>query len=37
MEIEYSGYDLQGAFFSKHASGLEARIVQHNIDPILLK
>lgn len=32
MEIEYSGYDLQGTFFSKRASGLEARIVQHEID-----
>lgn len=32
MEIEYSGYDLQGKFFSKRASGLEARIVQHEID-----
>lgn len=32
MEIEYSGYNLQGTFFSKRASGLEARIVQHEID-----
>lgn len=32
MEIEYSGYDLQGTFFSKRAIGLEARIVQHEID-----
>ena len=32
MEIEYSGYDLHGTFFSKRASGLEARIVQHEID-----
>ncbi|HBI5657128.1 TPA: peptide deformylase [Legionella pneumophila] len=32
MEIEYSGYDLQGSFFSKRANGLEARIVQHEID-----
>lgn len=32
MEIEYSGYDLQGTLFSKRATGLEARIVQHEID-----
>lgn len=32
MEIEYSGYDLQGSFYTKRASGLEARIVQHEID-----
>lgn len=32
MEIEYSGYDIAGTFFSKRATGLEARIVQHEID-----
>lgn len=32
MNIEYSGYNLAGTFFSKHATGLEARILQHEID-----
>ena len=32
MEVEYSGYDLQGIFFSKCVKGLEARIVQHEFD-----
>lgn len=32
MEIEYSGYDLAGVFFSKRVRGLEARILQHEID-----
>jgi len=32
LEIEYSGYDLAGVFFSKRANGLEARILQHEID-----
>ncbi|MGQ3891263.1 peptide deformylase [Legionella sp. CNM-4043-24] len=32
LDIEYSGYDLAGRFFSKRASGLEARILQHEID-----
>lgn len=31
-EIEYSGYDMNGNFISKHATGLEARILQHEID-----
>jgi peptide deformylase len=31
-EIEYSGYDLAGNFISKRATGLEARILQHEID-----
>ena len=31
-EIEYSGYDLDGNLVHKHASGLEARILQHEID-----
>ena len=32
MEIEYSGYDIDGNFISKKAHGLEARILQHEID-----
>jgi len=32
MEIEYSGYDIDGNKFSKKASGLEARIIQHEVD-----
>lgn len=31
-EIEYSGYDMDGNFISKHATGLEARILQHEVD-----
>ena len=31
-EIEYSGYDMNGNFIKKHATGLEARILQHEID-----
>lgn len=32
MEIEYSGYDLEGNKITKKATGLEARILQHEID-----
>lgn len=32
MTIEYSGFDLEGNKITKQASGLEARIVQHEID-----
>ncbi|WED43241.1 peptide deformylase [Legionella cardiaca] len=32
MEIEYSGFDLNGNFIKKRASGLEARILQHEVD-----
>lgn len=32
MEIEYSGFDLDGNRITKQASGLEARILQHEID-----
>jgi len=32
MEIEYSGFDVDGNLISKKASGLEARILQHEID-----
>ncbi len=32
MEIEYSGFDLDGKKVVKKASGLEARILQHEID-----
>lgn len=32
MDIEYSGFDIDGNFITKHASGLEARILQHEID-----
>ena len=32
MEIEYSGFDIDGNPITKHASGLEARILQHEID-----
>ncbi|MFO3451187.1 peptide deformylase [Legionella pneumophila serogroup 1] len=32
MEIEYSGFDLDGNKITKKASGLEARILQHEID-----
>lgn len=31
-EIEYSGYDIEGNLIRKQASGLEARILQHEID-----
>jgi peptide deformylase len=31
-EIEYSGFDIEGNPVSKHATGLEARILQHEID-----
>lgn len=32
MEIEYTGYDIDGNKVTKQASGLEARIVQHEVD-----
>ncbi|HAT8967771.1 TPA: peptide deformylase [Legionella pneumophila subsp. pneumophila] len=32
MEIEYSGFDIDGNKITKKASGLEARILQHEID-----
>jgi peptide deformylase len=32
MEIEYSGFDMDGNRITKIASGLEARILQHEID-----
>ena len=32
MEIEYSGFDIEGNPICKHATGLEARILQHEID-----
>ncbi|HAT8692465.1 TPA: peptide deformylase [Legionella pneumophila] len=32
MEIEYSGFDMEGNRITKKASGLEARILQHEID-----
>lgn len=32
MEIEYSGFNLDGNKIIKEASGLEARILQHEID-----
>lgn len=31
-DIEYSGYDLNGHLITKSATGLEARILQHEID-----
>lgn len=31
-EIEYSGFDRKGKQITKHATGLEARILQHEID-----
>lgn len=31
-EIEYSGFDLEGNPITKHATDLEARILQHEID-----
>ncbi|CZG19747.1 TPA: peptide deformylase [Legionella pneumophila] len=32
MEIEYSGFDIDGNRITKKAAGLEARILQHEID-----
>ena len=32
IEIEYSGFDVDGTFIKKQASGLEARILQHEVD-----
>lgn len=32
MSIEYFGYDIEGNFISKKAHGLEARILQHEVD-----
>lgn len=32
MEIEYSGLDVDGNLISRKATGLEARILQHEID-----
>ena len=32
MKIEYSGFDVDGNFISKKAFGLEARILQHEIN-----
>ncbi|KTC76198.1 polypeptide deformylase [Legionella birminghamensis] len=32
MEIEYSGFDIEGNALTKKATGLEARILQHEID-----
>lgn len=32
MTIEYSGFDLEGNNITKQASGLEARILQHEVD-----
>lgn len=32
LEVEYSGFDLHGNYITKKATGLEARIVQHEID-----
>ena len=32
IEIEYTGFDLEGNAITKHATGFEARIVQHEID-----
>lgn len=32
IEIEYSGYDIEGNHIVKQATGLEARILQHEID-----
>ena len=32
IEIEYSGFDVDGTFIKKQATGLEARILQHEID-----
>lgn len=32
MEIEYTGFDVDGNLVSRKASGLEARILQHEVD-----
>ncbi len=32
LEIEYSGFDMEGRLITKRATGLEARILQHEID-----
>lgn len=32
MEIEYTGFDLKGNKITKKATGLEARILQHEVD-----
>ncbi|MCR9191824.1 MAG: peptide deformylase [Gammaproteobacteria bacterium] len=32
QEIEYSGYNMSGELVTKHATGLEARILQHEVD-----
>lgn len=32
LEIEYSGFDMDGNIITKKATGLEARILQHEID-----
>lgn len=32
MEVEYSGFDINGSEIRRHATGLEARIIQHEID-----
>ena len=32
MSIEYSGFNLEGNKITKQASGLEARILQHEVD-----
>ncbi|TAL59639.1 MAG: peptide deformylase [Legionella sp.] len=32
MDIEYSGFDIEGNLICKQATGLEARILQHEID-----
>lgn len=32
MEVEYAGFDMEGNKIIKHATGLEARILQHEID-----
>lgn len=31
-EIEYTGYNIEGHFICKQATGLEARILQHEVD-----
>jgi peptide deformylase len=32
LDIEYAGYTLEGELITKRATGLEARIIQHEID-----
>lgn len=32
IEVEYSGFTLVGTFITKRATGLEARIIQHEVD-----